>query len=43
LQVLKTNRAARLYARLGFAPTGDNGLYLKMEWRDRSDAPLAGA
>ncbi len=33
LQVLKTNRAARLYARLGFAPTGENGLHLKMEWR----------
>ena len=41
LQVLKTNRAARLYARLGFAPTGENGLYFKMEWRDRSDAPSA--
>lgn len=34
LQVLKTNPAARLYARIGFAPTSDNGLYLKMEWRD---------
>ena len=33
LQVLKTNRAARLYARLGFAPVGENGLHLKMEWR----------
>jgi len=43
LQVLKINRAAQLYARLGFAPTGENGLYLKMEWRGRSGAPLAGA
>jgi len=33
LQALKTDRPARLYARLGFAPTGENGLYLKMEWR----------
>lgn len=33
LQVLKADRAAQLYARVGFAPTGENGLYLKMEWR----------
>lgn len=33
LQVLKHERAARLYGRLGFAPTGETGLYLQMEWR----------
>ena len=30
LQVLKTNPAAQLYARLGFVKTGDDGLYLQM-------------
>ncbi len=43
LQVLKTNRAARLYAQLGFTPAGEDGLYLKMEWRAGRQAPLAGA
>jgi ribosomal protein S18 acetylase RimI-like enzyme len=33
LQVLKSNPAARLYARLGFVQTGENGLYCHMEWR----------
>lgn len=33
LQVLKENRAMRLYQRLGFATSGDSGLYLQMEWR----------
>ncbi len=32
LQVLKSNPALRLYLRLGFSPTGDNGMYLQMEW-----------
>jgi ribosomal protein S18 acetylase RimI-like enzyme len=31
LQVLKNNPALRLYLRLGFAPTGENGHYLQME------------
>jgi len=44
LQVLKNNPAARLYGRLGFAPTGENGLYLKMEWRAEGNPPrVAGA
>jgi GNAT superfamily N-acetyltransferase len=33
LHVLKHSPAARLYNGLGFTPTGENGLYLKMEWR----------
>ncbi len=34
LQVLKTNPdAARLYERLGFSATGEDALYLEMEWR----------
>jgi ribosomal protein S18 acetylase RimI-like enzyme len=33
LHVEKTNRAARLYERLGFAAVGDTGAHLKMEWR----------
>jgi len=32
LHVEKTNRAARLYERLGFTVTGDTGAHLKMEW-----------
>jgi ribosomal protein S18 acetylase RimI-like enzyme len=31
LQVLKTNPAARLYERLGFVRTGEDGMYLQME------------
>lgn len=31
LQVLKTNPAYRLYERLGFAKTGEEGLYFQME------------
>jgi ribosomal protein S18 acetylase RimI-like enzyme len=30
LQVLKTNPAAHLYERLGFAKTGEDGLYIQM-------------
>lgn len=33
LQVLKKNRAHRLYERLGFVTTGDDQVYLQMEWR----------
>jgi ribosomal protein S18 acetylase RimI-like enzyme len=33
LQVLRTNPAQRLYARLGFQRTGEDPLYLQMEWR----------
>lgn len=31
LQVMRTNPAARLYRRLGFAVVGDDGLYVQME------------
>ncbi len=34
LSVLKSNRAQRLYARLGFVKTGETELHLEMEWRD---------
>ena len=33
LKVLKGNRAARLYQRLGFAPVGETDLHLELEWR----------
>jgi ribosomal protein S18 acetylase RimI-like enzyme len=33
LQVIKTNRAARLYQRLGFITTGEDEMYLQMEKR----------
>jgi ribosomal protein S18 acetylase RimI-like enzyme len=33
LQVLKTNRAMRLYERLGFVKTGESGMYFEMEWQ----------
>jgi ribosomal protein S18 acetylase RimI-like enzyme len=33
LHVEKYNRAARLYARLGFKVIGDIGIHFKMEWR----------
>lgn len=33
LQVLKSNPAGRLYARLGFVPIGEDGMYFQMEWR----------
>jgi GNAT superfamily N-acetyltransferase len=32
LSVLRTNRAANLYGRLGFTPCGGNELYMDMEW-----------
>jgi len=33
LRVWKHNPAARLYRRLGFQVTGDDGVHLQMEWR----------
>ncbi|MEW4425931.1 GNAT family N-acetyltransferase [Paenibacillus pabuli] len=33
LSVLSTNPARRLYERLGFVTTADNGLYNSLEWR----------
>ena len=38
LQVLRHNRAIRLYQRLGFTTIGDDGVYLAMEWRSGDDA-----
>jgi len=35
LQVLKGNPARRLYDRLGFVETGENGTHHAMEWRNR--------
>ena len=35
LQVVRDNRAARLYHRLGFAVIGDSGFHFKMEWLPR--------
>ena len=32
LEVARTNRAARLYQRLGFVPTRDLGVYVTMQW-----------
>jgi ribosomal protein S18 acetylase RimI-like enzyme len=32
LHVLKNNRALRLYERLGFKTTGENGIHFQMEW-----------
>ena len=36
LHVEMFNRARRLYERLGFKPTGDNGIYLEMAWKPGS-------
>lgn len=38
LHVAKTNRAWRLYERLGFAVTADDGVYLEMAWHAPRDA-----
>lgn len=38
LHVFSGNRAQRLYERLGFETVGENGLFLKMEWK--AAAPL---
>jgi ribosomal protein S18 acetylase RimI-like enzyme len=45
LQVLRHNRAVRLYQRLGFTAVDDNGVYLAMERRPEVDssAGIAGA
>ena len=32
IQVVKTNRAARLYERLGIYKTGESGMHFSMEW-----------
>jgi GNAT superfamily N-acetyltransferase len=37
IQVVKWNRAVRLYQRLGFVQTGESPTHLQMEWR--ADAP----
>lgn len=42
LQVLRTNPAQRLYARLGFRGIGEDQLYLQMEWQPDNALP-AGA
>ena len=33
IHVERSNPALRLYRRLGFAPIGEEGLYLQLEWR----------
>lgn len=38
LDVAVTNRAIRLYERLGFARIKDGGAYISMEWRPRSNS-----
>ena len=35
LHVIRDNRAARLYRRLGFAAIGDSGFHVQMEWLPR--------
>ena len=35
LYVERFNRALRLYDRLGFAVAGEEGIYLRLEWRPR--------
>ena len=39
LHVLQNNRAEKLYERLGFRRTGENGFYHQMEWRADSESP----
>ena len=40
IQVVRTNRARRLYERLGFRETGDTGTHYVMEWTaGESDSP----
>jgi len=41
LYVLKNNRAFRWYERLGFARTGERGVYDEMEWRPGDGVSLA--
>jgi ribosomal protein S18 acetylase RimI-like enzyme len=40
LCVLKNNRALRCYERLGFAKTGELGVYDELEWRPAAGASL---
>jgi GNAT superfamily N-acetyltransferase len=40
IHVERNNRALGLYTRLGFAPVGETGIYLRMEW-DPSDRGAA--
>ncbi|HLG15591.1 MAG TPA: GNAT family N-acetyltransferase [Blastocatellia bacterium] len=42
LHVAKSNRAIRLYERLGFVTVGDIGSHFKMEWRADMDSGRAG-
>jgi ribosomal protein S18 acetylase RimI-like enzyme len=42
LQVLRTNRAQRLYERLGFRRTGEDPIYLQMEWRPDGSSDTEG-
>jgi ribosomal protein S18 acetylase RimI-like enzyme len=39
LLVLKSNRAARFYSRLGFVKTGETEMHLEMEWRAPAAPP----
>jgi ribosomal protein S18 acetylase RimI-like enzyme len=41
LHVLKNNRAARLYERLGFRTTGESGIHYQMEWTPGESAGLS--
>lgn len=38
VNVERHNPALRLYDRLGFAPIGDSGVYLQLEWRAPADS-----
>lgn len=40
IHVERSNPARRLYARLGFAPVADRGLYLLLEWRAAAKAQV---
>jgi ribosomal protein S18 acetylase RimI-like enzyme len=43
LHVAGTNPAIRLYQRLGFVQTGDDGVYRSMEWRSDRSGPRHGS
>lgn len=38
IHVERANPARRLYARLGFAPIGEQGIYFQLEWRAAASA-----